>query len=201
MKASFIIINEKLCYRFPYSPEFSWHHLLSTCANRLLHSRGDVYCHQQSKQSSTLVAEESIGEREVAWSTVKAAQGPDTDTLCALTECAKMQQNNVYVFIFSHWQSLFNNTVCVLSNSWAGAITSYCHTVTGTFPMKLGLSETAAESCTPWTGLSFWNTKFLCSRRFFVSRTIKQCLEQPYLWLHYYSLATLGGALQNLLSS
>lgn len=128
MKSSFVIINGKLCYWFPRtrSPDFSWHHLLSTRANRLLHSRGDVYSHQQSKQSSPVI-QESTGEWEVARSTVKAAQGPDTGALHAPAERTKMQPNNVQIFIFSHWQSLFDNAFCVLSNSWAGAIMSYRH--------------------------------------------------------------------------
>lgn len=51
--------------------------------------------------------------------------------------------------------------------------------------------------CWPWLSK-------LCASVFmyvFVSGTIKRYLEAPDLWLYYYSLATLGGGLENLLFS
>ena len=126
MKCGFIIINGKLCYWFPYSPDFPCHHLISTWANRLSHSWGDVYCHQESKSSFTPVTEESTGEWEVAWSTVKAAQGPDADAPCAPAECAETHQSNASMLTVSHWQSLSDNAFRVLSNWQAGALWQAC---------------------------------------------------------------------------
>lgn len=168
---------------------------LTPFANRLLHSRGDVYCHRQSKQSCALVPEGSVGEREWTEGQLEQHQAQTQALYGHLLNALRSGKIMFRLFIFSHWQSLFNSAFCLLLNSWAGAITRYCHTVTGAFPEKLSLSETAAERRMPCTGLGFWNTKLLCSCTFFVSCTIKPYLEQPDLWLSYYSLATLGRAL------
>lgn len=59
-----------------------------------------MYCHQENKQIYNCVTKESIGEWQVAWSTVKAAQGPDTDALCVSMN-AKRCNKIMFRFSFS----------------------------------------------------------------------------------------------------